>query len=306
MNIRQIEAFRAVMTTGSVTGGAEFLKISQPAVSRLISDLERNSQLTLFERKGRGLQATPEAWALFEEVKHVFSGVAHLEQTAHNIASFSAGHLRIAALPSLGISFLPKVIKRFRKSYPHITIALQVQNTAAVSAWATRQHFDLGLIGVPPAGAGIDTTIFAEIDSVCILPKGHRLTSNKTISAHDLEGEPFISLASDDVTRAYIDRYFEDLGVRRTLDLETQYAVTICNLVRQGLGVSILSPFAILDGEEMDIVVKPFRPSIKVYYALALPTFRPQSAIAKKFIEVLNICCDEELAKFSKRSRLEV
>lgn len=297
MNIRQVEIFRAVMTTGGITAGAEFLNISQPAVSRQVSDLEHSTGLKLFERKGRRLYPTPEAHAFFEEVKHVFSGISQLEQAAHNIANFSTGHLRIASLLSLGISFLPRVIKKFLTIYPEITVSLQVHNTATVSSWAERQQFDIGLIGGPISYTGIDAIPIIDVDCVCILPKGHPLSKKATIEAKDLEGEAFVSLARDDIARRNIDKIFEEAGVQRVMNIETQYAITICNFVQQGLGVSILSPFSVMDFLDQGIEIRRFEPSVSVQNAMVLPTHRPQSSIALKFIEVLNQYRDDELKK---------
>lgn len=300
MNIRQIEIFRAVMTTGGITAGADFLNISQPAVSRFISDLEHSTGLKLFERRGRRIYPTPEAHAFFEEVKHVFSGLSQLQQAAHNIANFSTGHLRIASLLSLGISFLPRVIKEFLAIYPEITVSLQVHNTATVSSWAERQQFDIGLIGGPVSFTGIDAIPIIDVASVCIMPKGHPLAKKTKIVPKDLEGQEFVSLARDDITRGNIDRVFEDSGIQRIMNIETQYAITICNFVQQGLGVSILSPFSVMDFKDQGIEIRRFEPSLPVQYAMVLPTHRPQSSIAIKFIEILNQYRDDELKRIEQ------
>ena len=85
MNLRQLEAFRATMVAGSITGAAGILNISQPSVSRLIADLELSVGFALFRRVGRGLVATVEARRFFEAVEGMFMGVDRLRELADTI-----------------------------------------------------------------------------------------------------------------------------------------------------------------------------------------------------------------------------
>jgi DNA-binding transcriptional LysR family regulator len=99
-NHRQVEAFRIAMRVGSATAAADALHITQPAVSRLIADLERHVGFMLFERRKRGLQPTKDALLLFEEVDRSFRGLDRIAETADAIRSRRIGHLRVIALHS--------------------------------------------------------------------------------------------------------------------------------------------------------------------------------------------------------------
>ena len=104
MNLRQIEAFRSVMRLGSMTAAAEVLYTSQPNVSRLISQLELSTGLTLFKRAGVRLIPTQEGQAFFQEVERAFVGLDSLKLSAKNIRNLGTGRLRVAAVPSNGLS----------------------------------------------------------------------------------------------------------------------------------------------------------------------------------------------------------
>src|ERR1700733_7441631 len=109
MNVRQIETFRAVMEAGSVTAAAERLRITQPAVSKLIMELERSTRLALFVRKKRRLVPTQEAQLLYEETERVFLGVDRIRHYAVELREVKTGRAHIACLPGLGVSLLPMV-----------------------------------------------------------------------------------------------------------------------------------------------------------------------------------------------------
>jgi DNA-binding transcriptional LysR family regulator len=110
LNLRQIEVFRATMLTGSISGAAKLLHVSQPAVSRLISTTEQRLGLLFFQRiKGR-LYPTPEAQRLFQAVDVVYQGVERVNEVAEDLVGNRMGHLRIACNPSLGQLLIPHAV----------------------------------------------------------------------------------------------------------------------------------------------------------------------------------------------------
>ena len=288
MNLRQLEAFRAVMLSGSVTQAASALHISQPAVSKLLADLEHQVGFKLFVRfKGVALTVTPEADIFFHEVERSFAGIAVLKRAAEDIRNTSTGTLRIAALPALAVSFLPAVITTFRSRHPGVSIQLQTRSSSTVRQWMANQQFDIGLATPARELPGITIAPFLKCYGACVVPPGHRLASKDSISPADLRGERFISLALEDRTRHRIDRIFEDAGVERDLIIETQYAMTICALVLQGLGCSILNPITAADYTDRGLAVRPFKPDVAFDYMLFTSQLRPVSQVAQAFIATL-------------------
>jgi DNA-binding transcriptional LysR family regulator len=288
MNLRQLEAFRAVMMTGSVTNAAESLHLSQPAVSRLISELERSVGFKLFERvKGSTPIATPEGAALFQEVERSFLGLQVVRQAALDIRNFRTGNLRIVCLPALANSFIPVVIKTFRRVNPAVKIQLQTRSSSTVRLWVAAQQFDLGLATPGSDVRGVEAELFMKSRGVCVLPQDHPLTAKGTIVPADLRDEPFISLAAEDPARAKVDQVFTDAAVTRNIVVETQFAMTICGLVAQGLGCAIVSSASVTQHLTPGCVIRPFEPAIEFQYMLYLPSHRPPSRIAENFLNHL-------------------
>lgn len=306
MNFRQIEAFRAVMLTGSMTEAAETLGTSQPGISRLIAQLEAATKLKLFVRGSPRLQPTADAIAFHTEVERVFSGLLNLEQAARDIRFFGTGHLRIACLPALALGFMPRVIKKFSSVYPDVRITLQARSSSTVYEWVASQQCDFGIAARGPDMKGTESESFLTVPGVCILPPGHPLSNKTTIEPNDLAGERFISLGLSDNTRASVDRAFEDAGIERVITLETQYAATICAAVIEGLGVSIVNPFVAPDFLPRGIVIKRFRPEIMIEKMLLFPANRPRSRLTSSFIEVLQACRDEELKANDERLKPQI
>ena len=85
LNMRQIEAFRAVYQTGGMTSAGQMMNITQPAVSRLIRDLEAEIGLALFVREGTTIAPTPDAASLYEEVERSFHGLDQVALFARDL-----------------------------------------------------------------------------------------------------------------------------------------------------------------------------------------------------------------------------
>lgn len=297
MNLRQLEAFRAVMLTGSVTHAAQSMHLSQPAVSKLIADLEYAIGFKLFVRsKGSALIVTPEAGYFFHEVERSFIGVDALKKTASDIRNLSTGNLHIASLPALSFSFLPQVIHAFLEDHPGVSIHLDTHSSSTVRQLVANQQFDVGLATRAQEMPGVSASTFLRSVGACILPPGHRLAARAFIEPADLAGEPFISLMHGDQTRRRVDRIFEEAGVERNLVVETQYAITHCNLVTRGVGCSIVNPATAIDFVALGLVVVPFRPRIEFEYMLYTPSLRPLSQTALHFIETMMLVRDKMIA----------
>ncbi|MBI1774374.1 MAG: LysR family transcriptional regulator [Proteobacteria bacterium] len=286
-NTRQIEAFRAVMQAGTVTAAAERLRISQPAVSRLIALLEARSRLKLFVRRQQRLHPTPEAVAFYREVERSFIGLEKLERAAANISNLVTGTLRIVSLPSLGLGFVPHVIRDFKRRHPEISITLQTRSSNTVLDWTASSNFDFGLIGATVDLPQVHAEEFAAPAGICIVPESHRLANARRITPRDLVDEEFISLDPVDPNRVRIDEVFRQAGIRRRMTIETPYGAAVCAMVCDGLGVSIVSPFTADDFTRLGMKVIPFTPTIPFPTLLIWSKQQPLSKIAQTFIGFL-------------------
>src|SRR5438270_2131331 len=122
LNPRQVEAFRALMLTASTVRAAEVMHVTQPAVSRLVRELQDALELRLFERRGTRLVPTSEAVSLYAEVERSFVGMERIAQAARDLRARRAGRLRIAAMPALCNGFLPRFTGGFLAAHPQLDL----------------------------------------------------------------------------------------------------------------------------------------------------------------------------------------
>ena len=129
MNLRQLEAFKATMRAGSITGAARALHISQPSVSRLIADLERSLGFPLFRKAGRGIVATVEARRFHQAIEAMFIGMDRLQDLADTLRSTAGGAVSLGIIPAFSHTIVPDAIRDFCRERPEVRIMTAIRNT---------------------------------------------------------------------------------------------------------------------------------------------------------------------------------
>lgn len=287
MNLRQIEIFRTVITNGTTARAAEVLHISQPAVSKMIQELERSLGFDLFHRiKGR-LQPTPEGQLFFREVEQAFLGLTHLRGAAARIRDYGSGELRIACLSALSTNILPRALRAFMTRNPKIAITFQTRMSSNVRDLVASGQFDLGIVADEIDRTGVEVRDFARFRVAVAMPEGHPLEELEIIRPADLAGQPFIALAPEDTTRREAELAFEDAGVMPRTVIETPYSTTICSMVAAGIGVGLVNPLTAEPYLGHGLALRPFEPALHFRTLLIMPPNRLPSRILEAFVEAL-------------------
>ena len=287
LTFRQIDAFRTVMATGTVTEAAKMLGISQPAVSRLISDLEEQVGFKLFQRAGRSLKPTVEARLLVEEVRRALSGLERIKEAATAIRNFRHARLSLITTPTFSTMVVPELIAGFAARRPEAMVSLEVQPADDTVEWMVSQNYDFGITPAIVGNPAINTRDLVDKSAVCIVPTGHKLAGRDQIVASDLAGESFISYVSQTQFRFVIDELFRKAGITRKMQYEARTTDAICRLVAAGLGVSIVGTVDVARAATVGCVAIPFSPSIPFSAMLIWTKQRTLSAVAEDFLQMI-------------------
>jgi len=281
MRTRQIEAFRHVMMSGSATGAADALSVTQPAISRLIADLEANLGFKLFERHKGRLLPTPDALRFYQGVEQYFQGIERLDRIAKQIRTQSHADLRVCATPALSTFLFPTVVRRFRAQNPEIHISIETQSSSAVVARLQEHMADLAVTLAFPEVAGIGQELLLEAPHVCAVHETHRLAAYDVVTPQDFEDEEVISiLPSGQVNWNKVEQALKDSGVRYRRGIGVQNSHTGYSLVAANLTIALIEPFAARTWLKHGVVVRPFRPEVTFRYVIAYPlSSRPSEQV---------------------------
>ncbi len=300
LNPRQLDAFRKVMVTGSMTVAAELLGITQPAVSKLIRELEANLAVRLFRREGNRLIPGAEAQRLFKEVDRFYVGIEQIERVARDLKSVRIGTLRIASMSALALSVLCEGIRRFSELRPGVATSLDVRNSIGVLELAASNQIDIGFIHRMSADyPGVDVRPLPSVPAVCVLPRDHRLAQQESIRLTDLEGESLITLGENNPLRMRLDLELAQAGVNCRRPVETTLAYSACNLVAGNLGLSVVDSFTAQNYSNPAVVWRPLLPVIAFECAMVLPAHQPRSKALDDFIHVTRDLFASTVAAYS-------
>jgi len=245
MNMRQLEAFRATMRSGSITEAAAMMHISQPSVSRLIADLEQAIGFPLFLRSGRGLAPTVEAKTFYQGVEGMFVGIDRLQELADAIRTTNADQINVGTIQSIAAIELPKAVGVLRRHLPDIRLMIQCRNTPAILEAVQMHQIELGIVGREPPYDGVEVLYQTAVPYVCLIPEDHELADeNGPVDLEQLaDTEEFVTFggAFPDSMMA-MDRELAERLQRRSRLSATNMPVTGA-LVRETGVLAICDPF---------------------------------------------------------------
>lgn len=287
LNPRQVEAFRAVMLAGSMTAAAEILRVSQPAVSRLVQDLEFTLDMKLFDRHGNRLTPRQESLALFKEVSRYYSGLERIAHVAAEIRAGLSGELRVATFNALSFGFAAMAIDSLLKNRPNISVYHETEASRAILELVSLQEYDIGIVQISGEYPGVEIERLPMPEALCVLPPNHRLCRKRRIDVSDLAGENLISLGRSSPLRVRLDAALQEAGIECRRLVETTLAATACDLVMLGHGIAVVDPFTVRSHASRRVAARPFTPSLPVEIAMVFPANQPRAVITENFAAII-------------------
>ena len=287
ISVREMDVFRCVMQSGSVTNAAITLNISQPAVSRMLQQAEQRLGFRLFEREKKRLKPTTEAQTLFAEVVNVFAAIEHTQRLAAELRDGRAGLLTIATVAGFGHTIVPQAVRRFRAERPDVSVVIQTLTGPEVVTRVAQGRADLGLTVGPIGDPSLESTILCTTKLGCVLPVGHQLAAKAAVSARDLADEPVICPGPHLSIGAAIVIAFAEANLRLRIAVEASQSNIACELVRTGAGIAILDGLGLLSARTNDLVTRPFAPSLLSVARLLKGTKRPASRLVEEFVGIV-------------------
>ncbi|MEX3689984.1 LysR family transcriptional regulator [Paraburkholderia sp. BR14263] len=212
MNFTHLFAFYEVARAGSLSGGALRLRVSQPAVSREVKELEDRLGVLLFDRLPRGVALTYAGKLLFDYAERIFTLAEAARSELKEIAGLDSGHLQIGASATLGVYLVPKMIATFTTRYPKISIELTVTNTQEVVRGLGNGNYTLGFIEGPYDEARLHAQYVGSDEIVLAAAPGLRQSNGQLLLARNLAERRVILREPGSGTRAVVESAYQRAG----------------------------------------------------------------------------------------------
>lgn len=260
MNLHHLRVFAAVAEHRGFSRAAVALRLSQPAVSKTVQELERQVGLALFDRGERSPRLTDAGEALFARARELFGVERIAEEELAALRGLERGVLRVGASTTIATYFLPPLLARFHQEHPGVTLRVVSANTRAIARRLLEGRLDIALVEGPISHARLSVIPWREDELVVIAPATHRLVRRRRVVAADLMGEPFILREPGSGTRVVAEAALAEHGVRPSATVQLGSTEAIKQAVAAGLGLAVVSRAAAADQLALGyIAVVPLR-----------------------------------------------
>lgn len=284
LDMRQMEAFVAVVSIGSITGAARALGKSQPVVTRLIQDLEGELGFALLHRNGPRITPTEKGIAFFSQAELFLSGLRTISERARRIEANRPTSIEIASIPAIAASLLPRALGALA-AY-HFPEHVHVQSTSSenVVQAVVAGTADLGVASLPLDNPGIDIHWLGEIPCVAVVAEDHPLAGRDLLSGAELADFRLIASANPYRLRMRINETLDRLGIRPASVIDSNATYVSLSLARMGLGIAIVEPVTLWGLPLQGVKVLPLSFHIPFQWALVTAAGRPVISEVERLI----------------------
>lgn len=288
MRLRQIEVFHAVYMTGSVSGGARALNVSQPTVSKVLKHTEDQLGFQLFDRISGRLVPSDRGRELFAEIEPIFGKMQELRKFTTQLSTRRSGRLKFAFTPAFGLEVAPTALAEFSRAYPEMTIEVETLHANELVRAIVGGSIDLGLVFDAPNYAGVSSERLGTTEFICIAPVGTRLSKSKFVSLDSLENHPLITLNQKSVLGQILNRRLIDAferPVESRIIVETYHIAK--RLVKQKAGIAIIDSITAYSGDTSGLEYYRLSPPLTANVDLVTRVNEPISRKAQHLISIL-------------------
>jgi len=240
LTLRQLRAFILVAQTGQFTQAAQHMHITQSALSTLIKELEAAVGLRLFDRHTRMVQLTEAGMRFHQEADKTLRSLDSAVADLHDLASLRAGRVRVVASTVISSGLLARAFKEFKELHPNMQFVLHDVAEEDIMRMVLSGSVDFGIGTSNELEHGLDEEHLFDDRFIALFDQNHPLAQRRRIAWSELQGLPFIALASKSPIRKLIDNAVQRAGLRLNIVNEVSFATTVLSLVGAGIGVSVL------------------------------------------------------------------
>lgn len=283
LGVRALSTLAEVMRTSSATEAARNMGMTQPAVSRIIAQVEASVGFALFYRDRGRLVPTKDGLLLAAEVDLALAGLARVDSLILDIGSSAVGELRVVAPPSFAEGLLPEVVASFLAKFPGVRFSLDSRTTETAKAMIATRVVDCGFMKMPIDDADLLCEPLVSSGSVCVLLDTHPLAAHPRLTPELLRGQPLILLGSGRQWRAQVDQAFANHSLRPTVAIETHTHGSACALAGRGVGIAIVNTLLARSYLRSPLVAREFQPDIRHDYAFVTSALSTPSRLAAAF-----------------------
>jgi DNA-binding transcriptional LysR family regulator len=229
-----------VAEANSVTGGAEAMHLSVPAVSTRIKNLEESIGTKLLFRTSQGVTLTPPGQAFVHHARLVLGQIEHLRGDLQEYAKGIKGHLRVWASATPMGEFLPPVLQTYLRQHPDVNVDLRERLSHDIVRSVGEGKIDIGIVSGYERTEALEVIPYRSDRLVLVVPRGHELTTAAAVTFEDTLAFDHIGLHEGSALRAFLQGLCSDLHRSLKLRIEVSNFEAACRMVEAGVGIGVM------------------------------------------------------------------
>lgn len=286
--LRQLKTFVATAEHKKMSEAAKHLYVSQPTISQIISDLEKEYDTVLFERHAKELRITPSGTLLLENAKKIIAIHETLEQSMKTISSKHP--LRIGGTMTIGANIMAKITSELERLHPDIDTTVVIHNTDHIEEMLLHNELDIALVEGVICHEEILTSPAFE-DNLCIIcGKNHPFAGKKLITPEELHNQNFVLREKGSGTRAIFEHLMRSHHIPYKIKWESNSTPAITDAVAHNIGLGFASIRCVQErAKEGSIYICPIQEiNLKRFFFICHHKYHPMTAQMNDFINYIN------------------
>jgi DNA-binding transcriptional LysR family regulator len=240
-----LRSLQAVARHGSFSRAAAEMRLTQPAVSMQVRQVEERLGVPLLERVGKRAFPTEAGAILLAHAERAFRELQDGVDRVQQLRGIVAGRVRLGTSASISVYLLPPLLRRFRARYPGTELLVVTGNGPEIAKAIVDNDLDLGVVSLPVRGRELVVSPFFKDDLVAVTPPRPEWRRRAPISPVELARHPLILFEQGATIRRVIDEWFSRGGASPARRMEIGNTEAIKKLVGAGLGLSVTSWFSV-------------------------------------------------------------
>ncbi|MCC5824287.1 MAG: LysR family transcriptional regulator [Phycisphaerales bacterium] len=278
MELHQLRYFVAAAEAGSMTLAAKRCRVAQPSLSQQVRRLEETLGVALFDRLGRGVVLTDAGRALLPRARRILAEVHETTENLRIEVHGGAGRLSIGAIPTMAPYLLPPLLASLRAEFPACELLVREDLTGALVEAVVDHELDVAITSTPIDHKLVEVEVVGREELLVVTPEGHPLAGLPRLTPDDLRGQATVTLHEMHCLGEQIGAFCARAGVRPDIVCRTTQLATVLEMVRLGMGVSLVPSMAAATARDHGLACRPLdldRPTREIAVTWRLGRTRP-------------------------------
>jgi DNA-binding transcriptional LysR family regulator len=248
LDVLGMEAFVSVASLRSFARAADALSVTSPALTRRLNNLEAQLGVRLLERTTRSVALTETGASLLPRARHLLEEMSSTFREVSTGGQAQRGTVTIACVPTVGVQFLPSLLREYSRRHPHNRVHILDHTTVGVARSVQQREAEFGISMAEMQFSDLASTHVLSDRFVLVCRQDHPLARRRTLRWSQLQGHALIVPGTGSSNRPKLDAVLGPLNIQLPAAYEVQRSATAVGLVAEGLGAAIVPSLSIQHG----------------------------------------------------------